>query len=126
MSNPNELQADPFTQHFPDVPVLQFTRCTDYNTFTAEWAVRDKDLVFHFFTTKEQPRWSVFFAPSLDKVAQSFFNAGSERLMAVFTDEVNSWMLLARGFAVVGNPAARAEKFFAELDAELDRRMLGK
>ncbi len=107
---------------FEDVPVVQFTKNLNYTTFEAEHGVDGADLVFHFFPSKEYPKWPTGFAQALEATAMAYFNVGQPTLTAAFTEEMNSWWLRARGFADVGDPAYRAAKLYDALDAAIEAR----
>ena len=47
------IEEDDLAHREHEVLPLQFTRVLDYTTFAAEFAIKDGDLVFHFFVTDE-------------------------------------------------------------------------
>lgn len=96
--------------------------------FTVEYALVDKDLVFHFFRPSniEDPilseiYWKKTFPSVLDPVAQAHFNAGQDRLSAEFVSdyELDSWFLLAKGYDYILDMEAYVEKFYRSLEAGL-------
>jgi len=110
--------------------VPKFNREEGYTTFIAEYAVRGDDLVFHFYLTPEldaEPKdgpvavyWMRTFPSVLDATAQSFFNATAPRLQAKYTQELQSWWLLAQGFGMAIDPEKLALSFLEKLDGCLD------
>lgn len=106
------------------VKPLDFKKVQDYTTFDAEYAFDRNDIVFHFFPphANEVTRqyWLSQFPAVLDKFAQKFWEVEYPRLMAAYTEELNSWWLRAFGFGNQGDPEARALKFIEQLDAELE------
>ena len=126
LENPTEKQATELLSQQNDlaVPTLSFTKNTDFTTFVAEYAFDGDDIVYHFFRPEERKGddayWKELFPNTLSSVAMSNFNATFPRLKAAYTSEVDSWWLRASGFANVGDPAARSERFFAQLDKAID------
>jgi hypothetical protein len=113
--------------------VIQFIRVENYTGFSAEYAWVDGDLVVHFFMPPEfatAPKaqalkwWLETFAVCLDSAARRFFSADYPRLVAKYTEELESWWFRARQYGDVLDPTAFALKFLKELDVELDRSSL--
>ena len=103
------------------IPILGFT------TFSAELAVTEGDLVFHFYVTDEvnaganpQKYWHELFPEVLQKTAQEYFKADYPRLKAAYTEEKASWWMRAFGFGLVLDPHKLAYRFFDALDVALD------
>lgn len=111
--------------------VPKFDTVSDYTTFTAEYTLKDKDIVVHFFLPKDFRRsgqaahvyWTTTFAVALDSVAQEVFQATQPRLQAKYTEELNSWWLRARGYDHLIDTRKFMEKFFERLDEELERAL---
>ena len=112
--------------------VVQFTRSEEFTTFIAEYAIKDDDLVFHFFLTPELDRepkdgpvaayWMRTFPLTLDTAAQTFFRATAPRLQAKYTAELQSWWLRAQGFGSTLDPNELANRFLQALDTALDQQ----
>jgi hypothetical protein len=122
--NPRDLVIAEGTK--PVQPIV-FTPYTDFTTFSAEVAVKDGDLVFHFYVTDEvnkgpDPRkyWLELFPTVLEKTAKDYFKADFPQLKAAYTEEKASWWLEAKGFGMKLSPYTLAERFFDRLDAELE------
>ena len=112
------------------VQPLQFIKFTDYTTFSAELAITEGDLVYHFYVTAEvnalpdaRVYWYEVFAQVLERVAQEYFKATAPRLKAAYTQEQASWWLRAFGFGMVLDPHKLAYGFLHVLDAALDLEM---
>lgn len=110
--------------------VIKFTKVTNYTGFDAEYAWVDNDLIVHFFMPPEfintpkdmrESWWLGTFASCLDTAAQQFFSADYPRLVAKYTEEMQSWWFRARGYGDVLDPDAFAIAFFKRLDATIDR-----
>jgi hypothetical protein len=107
---------------------VQFTKVNDFTTFNAEYTYIGNDLVMHFFLPPEKrlsnpadrDYWLNTFSNCLDAAARRYFNADYPRLMAKYTEEVESWWFKACGFGHVIDPDALAAKFLKGLDAMLD------
>jgi hypothetical protein len=110
-------QAVPASHIANGVPV--FKRVEDYTTFVAEYALKDNDIVVHFYPGENNKVWAIF-ASHMDKVAQEHFSAMPPRLVAAFTEEMNSWWLRARGFGHLLDLDAFMTKFFDALDASIE------
>lgn len=106
-------------------------------SFRAEYAVKDGDIVFHFFVPKQAEQhmsspqgraawmeyWLQKFPNKLDPVARAFFNAEYPRLIAKYTEEQVSWWLKAQGFGrESSDPQALCRKFLEQLDTALHTR----
>lgn len=110
--------------------VIQFTKISDYTTFSAEFAVVDNDIVIHFFLTPElalqqdepsvENYWLGKFPKTLDKTARDYFQADFPRLMAKYTQELKSWWFKAQGYGLNIDPDAFVKKFFETLDKSLE------
>lgn len=103
---------------------LEFT-VKDYRSFRAEYALKDRDLVIHFFlptniTEREAYQyrdwWLNEFPQLLDREAQEYFKAGPPRLMARYTEEMASWWFKAQGYDHLLDPLAYLDKFLLVLD----------
>jgi hypothetical protein len=107
---------------------LKYTPVKEYTTFTAEYTMLNGDIVIHFFLPEEVDHlknantfWKTKFPEVLDFFSRSFWEADYPRLQAAYTPELNSWWMRCFGFANIGDPEARAKKFFEGLDAELEK-----
>lgn len=111
--------------------VPKFQSVTDYNTFLAEYTLKDGDIVIHFFLPKDFRKsgqaaliyWTTTFAVALDYVAQEVFQATQPRLQAKYTEELNSWWLRARSYDHLINLQQFMGSFFERLDEELERTL---
>ena len=102
---------------------------SELSKFTVEYALVDRDLVFHFFRpeAKEQEPimsdayWKITFPSVLDVVAQKHFNAGQDRLSAEFISDFNldSCYLQARGYDHILDLEGYVEKFYRLLEEGL-------
>lgn len=111
-----------------EVTPRRLTR-SELSKFTVEYALVDRDLVFHFFRpeAKEQEPimsdayWKITFPSVLDVVAQKHFNAGQDRLSAEFISDFNldSWYLQARGYDHILDLEGYVEKFYRLLEEGL-------
>ena len=100
--------------------VPHFTTMDDYTTYRAEWALKDRDVVIHFFRGEDTRGWTDLFPSVLDRVAREHFDADAPRLQAKFTQEMDSWWFLAKGYNHVLNLPAFLGRFFEKLDAGLE------
>ena len=64
--------------------------------------------------------WLTTFPKILDESAKTFFDAGSPRLQAKYTEELVSWWFKAQGYGNRIDPDAYALRFFDVLDAALE------
>jgi hypothetical protein len=128
---------------------LKFTRVTRFTTFFVEYAIKDGDIVVHFFPSEEAHKsqnartyWFDTFPLVLDKVACASFGVQAPRLEAGFVEvgtpsptlpgmepvwfdaykgaAMPSWWLVAHGFMHVIDPDALVDRFFSALDSALD------
>ncbi len=80
----------------------------------------------HFFLPPERrlpeanPYWLELFPACLDAGARDFFLAEYPRLMAKYTEELESWWFKACGYGHVIDPDAFAVKFLKGLDSRVD------
>ena len=115
------------------VLALQFIKVNDYNTFEAEFAITEGDIVFHFFVSPEIAKWSEVslrkfwgetFPGCLVLAGRQAFNADAPRIKGQHIHDpemgINSWWFRAYGFGHLLDPHALAYKFFDTLDASLD------
>jgi hypothetical protein len=110
--------------------VIQFTKVKDFTSFDAEYTYVNSDLVMHFFLPPEKrlsnqidrQYWIEYFPKCLDEAARTYFNAEYPRLMAKYTEEMESWWFKANGFEHVVDPDALAVKFLKALDTLVDAR----
>ena len=120
-----------------DGAVVKFTRVDDFTTLSAEYALKEGDIVFHFFPpleaflhvqgtdSKRVPQdylreWSSRFERSVSPVAEEHFRATYPVLAAQFIPEMQSWWVRAGGFANRLNAEELATSFIAKMDAALD------
>jgi hypothetical protein len=111
--------------------IPKFTSVDDYTTFRAEYTLKDKDIVVHFFLPQDFRRtgqaavtyWTSTFAVALDSVAQECFQATQPRLQAKYTEELKSWWLRARGYDHLIDVSKFMERFFDRLDEELEKAL---
>lgn len=135
-TTPTKLSAEQVTQateteqkksrHHEALPV-RFVRITEYTSFVAEFAIKNGDLVFHFFVTDEvnaltDPKkyWLKTFPETLSATAEAYFKASFPKLRAAYTEEQASWWLQADGYGLVLDPHRYSYKFLSELDSALD------
>lgn len=112
------------TQDDQGVDPMKFIENDAYTTFRAEHAIDGNDLVFHFFRHRGLPDkfWKdEGFPQALSDTAMAVFQATYPRLKATYTSEVDSWWMRASGFAVVGLPEERIERFYEKLDEALEK-----
>ena len=101
--------------------VPDFIKVEDYTTFLAEYAMKDGDIVIHFYPTEQiQGVWTAEFAWVLDRVAQDHFRDTAPRLQAKFTEEMNSWWFRARGYSHIIDLKSFMTQFFDKLDHDLE------
>lgn len=101
--------------------IPNFIKVLDYTTFNAEYAMKDGDLVIHFYPTDvTKGIWTKEFAWVLDRVAQDHFRATAPRLQAKYTEEVNSWWFRARGYDHVVSLKTFVDRFFELIDQALE------
>src|ERR1051325_4529578 len=66
--------------------IVKFTPVNDFTTFTAEYAMKDNDLVIHFYLPADlrgpANYWMELFPKALDRVAQEHFMATKPRIKA--------------------------------------------
>jgi hypothetical protein len=103
---------------------LQFVQVTDYTTFRAEYALDGDDFVLHFFKTPEHAKdvnyWLKGFPVALDAVAREHFQANQPRLVAAYTEEMESWWMRAHNYANVIDKDGYIRRFLDKLDQTLD------
>jgi hypothetical protein len=117
-----------------DVPVLQFMKVDRYS-FSVEHALDGDNITFHFFLPKHLQNfpvtgelanyWDVRFGEALDRIAQSHFSAGAERLRASHVDDmgINSWWMSAAGYANISHLQEFIDMFYDLLDAALNKNV---
>lgn len=112
--------------------VLQFQKVDSYTTFSSEYSWVDGDLVVHFFVSPEVKAkgdkykteyWQSFFPRHLDATARRFFSADYPRLIAKYTEELESWWFKAHGYGHVLDPDAYAIRFLKTLDEDIEREL---
>lgn len=120
------MLADPNAGVVGGVRAVQMTEVSNFSTFSAEYTTRGEDILVHFFKTEEVAAlpnsnvyWSQTFPNQLSEVAQRHFEVSRPRLTASYTQELESWFLLAKGFAHL-DVDAYLLLFFRSLDAALD------
>lgn len=100
----------------------------EYQLFRAEYAMKNRDLVVHFFLPSSatgenayqyRDWWLQDFPQALDEGSQEYFEAGPPRLMAKYTEELASWWFKAQGYDHLLDPLAYLERFLTVLDARL-------
>ena len=89
--------------------------------------------VFHFFASTEADQgeygdpkryWLQIFPQLLDQVACDYFKSGPERLSAIYTEELMSWFLKAKGFGMSLDTDTLATKFLNKFDQALEATKL--
>ena len=123
---PTEAKSTLETEGDLNLPVLNFIKDTTPASFIAEHAVEETDIIYHFFPPQHgilTTLWKQTFPECLEKVAVDFFGAGTPRLRAAYTEEVNSWWLRAYGFASIGDPALRSKKLYELLDQAFSKEI---
>lgn len=115
---------DGFAGQQAGVMPIQFVQVDEYTTFRAEYAMDGDDFVLHFFQSPERSKdlnyWLKSFPVVLDTVARSHFQANRPRLVAAYTEEMDSWWLRAHGYANVVDKDAYIRRFLEKLDHTLD------
>ena len=103
---------------------ISFTKLSDHTNFDSEYAIVGNDIVIHLFHPYDREHhptfWQKQLAAVLDRFAQEFWEATYPRLMAAYTEDLDSWWFKAIGFASQGDPEARCIKFLNGLDRQLD------
>jgi hypothetical protein len=118
-----------FSSYIDGVPVVQFTKVTDYTTFTAEYSADSEtgDITYHLYRPEDasysQAYFERQFADILSAAAVEFFRLEYPRLAAAWTPEANSWWLRARGVGLRGNSSMMSLHFFALLDKMVDEAL---
>lgn len=117
---PRAIPAGHIRQAIPD-----FKQVSDFTAFLAEYAMIEGDLVIHFFETEERPAkdrhyWLTIFANVLNDEGQAYFQATAPRLVAKYTEEMNSWFFKAQSYGHVINLDVFVMNFLERLDAKLD------
>lgn len=116
--------------------VVQYIKVDEYTTFSAEYGMKDKNLVIHFFLPPEQrpsegargllpdvsTYWLKLFPPVLDAVARNHFQADAPRLQAAYTEELHSWWFLAQGYDHLIDLHKYVLGFLEKLDRALEAR----
>ena len=110
--------------------IVKFTPVTDFTTFTAEYALKDQDLVIHFFLPEDlrgpPEYWSKYFPLALDRTARAYFEAEAPKLQAKYTPELRSWWFRARGYDHLIDLSGFVEGFLSQLDSALDPLVSGR
>lgn len=118
-----------FSSFIDGVPVVQFTKVTDYTTFTAEYSEDPEtgDITFHFYRPEDAPYSQAYFekqfADVLSAAAIEFFRLEYPKLAAAWTQEASSWWLRARGVGARGNSSMMSLHFLALLDKMLEEAL---
>jgi hypothetical protein len=124
--------AAAFGSFIDGVPVVQFTKVTDYTTFTAEYSADSEtgDITYHFYRPEDAPYSQAYFekqfASMLSAAAIEFFRLEYPKLAAAWTPEANSWWLRAQGVGIRGNSEMMSLHFFALLDKMLEEALLSR
>lgn len=109
--------------------VVQFTDVDDYTTFVAKFAVKDDDIIVHFYMPSELEKapaaeqdlyWLKMFPVAVEAVAPEHFEATYPRLTVKYTEELKSWFLRARNYGHLLAPDRYVRKFLDRMDAGLD------
>lgn len=124
-----EQTADGKPAELPVMP-LMFAQVNDYTSFRAEFAIKDSDLVFHFYVTEEIQKlgdphtyWEKLFPETLQTVARQYFNSDFPRLQAQYVPEMASWWFTAKGFGLRLDPQRLSYRFLDAFDSALDGEM---
>lgn len=106
------------------VSPLNFTTVSDYTTFLAEFAFDGGDIILHFYRSPEMVSnstyWLQLFPHFLSSVAQEVFDAADPRLVAAYTEEMDSWWFRARGYQHILDKQGFVLRFLEKLDQVLD------
>lgn len=94
-----------------------------YNGFRAEYHIPGESIVVHFYLPQNkrvtEKYWKESFAAVLNVVGQEHFQAAAPRLVARYTEELQSWWFRAQGYGHIIDLHAYVESFFGKLDAHL-------
>lgn len=94
-----------------------------FNGFKAEYSLAGDDLVIHFFLPSSRKvtewYWKDGFAGVLNEVGQEHFQATKPRLVAKYTEEMQSWWLKAQGYGYIIDRDAFVKRFFEKMDEKL-------
>ena len=124
VSEQDRAVLESMSQKAAGVSPLQFVQVTDYTTFRAEYAMEGDDFVLHFFKTPEHEQdvayWLKKFPVVLDTVAREHFQATQPRLVAAYTDEMESWWLRANNYRNLIDKDGYIKRFLDKLDHVLE------
>lgn len=106
------------------IPV--FTPIKAFTTFDAEYCRTEGTIVLHFFPPHDQQvtaqYWRSDFADVLVTIAPEFFQATAPRLVASYTEELNSWWVRAQGYSHIIDIDQYMYQFFELMDEGLDAK----
>lgn len=124
VSEQDHKVLDSMNQRAAGVAPMQFIPVTEYNTFRAEYGMEGDDFVLHFFKTPEHEKdvnyWLKAFPVALDTTARTYFQATQPRLVAAYTEEMESWWLRANRYGNIVNKDAYILRFLEKLDQTLE------
>jgi hypothetical protein len=110
-------RLDTVTNSIPD-----FTK-VEYSTYKAEHSFTGNDIVIHFYLPTKQKvteaYWKLHFAAALNDVGQEHFQATAPRLVAKYTDELNSWWFKAQGYDHIIDLPKYLSRFFEALEERM-------
>jgi len=101
--------------------IPKFTK-VEHTTFKAEYSLTGDNVVIHFYLPKRkvtQEYWKKYFAEALNDIGQEHFQATAPRLVAKYTDELNSWWFKAQGYDHIIDLAKYLDRFFEALEARM-------
>jgi len=101
--------------------IPKFEKVT-YNAFKAEYSLAGSDVVIHFFLPKRKVTegyWKTHFAQAMNDIGQEHFQATAPRLVAKYTEELNSWWFKAQRYDHIIDLAKFLSQFFEKLEARM-------
>lgn len=137
-SNPNKTEAliaasqIDRNENIQGVAALPFFPIKDYTTFDAEFALKDGDLVLHFYPSEEVKKnvtgerfWRTTFPTCLERVAKTVFDADYPRISAQYIHDPSlgiheSWWFKAEGVGLLLDPHKKTYSFLDALDEALE------
>jgi hypothetical protein len=94
----------------------------EYDTFKAEYSLTGNDVVIHFYLPKRkvtEAYWKKYFAEAMEDIGQEHFQATAPRLVAKYTEELNSWWFKAQRYDHIIDLARFLSQFFEKLEERM-------